>query len=158
MTEFSTMDLPKHLHTRMEAMGFNTPTPIQARAIPHALNGQDVLGLAQTGTGKTAAFGVPLVAQMLEYGQKPAAGTVRGLILAPTRELANQIAETLRGLTEGSPLKTGLVVGGVSINPQINRLSRGTDILVATPGRLIDLMDRGAIDLGTVRHLVLEAL
>ena len=156
MTEFSTMDLPKHLHTRMEAMGFNTPTPIQARAIPHALNGQDVLGLAQTGTGKTAAFGVPLVAQMLEYGQKPAAGTVRGLILAPTRELANQIAETLRGLTEGSPLKTGLVVGGVSINPQINRLSRGTDILVATPGRLLDILDRKALDLGSCDFLVLD--
>ncbi|NKX75840.1 DEAD/DEAH box helicase [Rhodobacteraceae bacterium R_SAG3] len=156
MTEFSTMDLPKHLHTRMEAMGFNTPTPIQARAIPHALNGQDVLGLAQTGTGKTAAFGVPLVAQMLEYGHKPAAGTVRGLILAPTRELANQIAETLRGLTEGSPLKTGLVVGGVSINPQINRLSRGTDILVATPGRLLDILDRKALDLGSCDFLVLD--
>ena len=156
MPEFSTMDLPKHLHTRMEAMGFNTPTPIQARAIPHALNGQDVLGLAQTGTGKTAAFGVPLVAQMLEYGQKPAAGTVRGLILAPTRELANQIAETLRGLTEGSPLKTGLVVGGVSINPQINRLSRGTDILVATPGRLLDILDRKALDLGSCDFLVLD--
>ncbi|NKX29932.1 DEAD/DEAH box helicase, partial [Rhodobacteraceae bacterium R_SAG6] len=156
MTEFSTMDLPKHLHTRMEAMGFNTPTPIQARAIPHALNGQDVLGLAQTGTGKTAAFGVPLVAQMLEYGQKPAAGTVRGLILAPTRELANQIAETLKGLTEGSPLKTGRVVGGVSINPQINRLSRGTDILVATPGRLLDILDRKALDLGSCDFLVLD--
>ncbi|WP_065330025.1 DEAD/DEAH box helicase [Tritonibacter mobilis] len=156
MTEFSTMDLPKHLHTRMEAMGFNTPTPIQARAIPHALNGQDVLGLAQTGTGKTAAFGVPLVAQMLAYGHKPAAGTVRGLILAPTRELANQIAETLRGLTEGSPLKTGLVVGGVSINPQINRLSRGTDILVATPGRLLDILDRKALDLGSCDFLVLD--
>ena len=156
MTEFSTMDLPKHLHTRMGAMGFNTPTPIQARAIPHALNGQDVLGLAQTGTGKTAAFGVPLVAQMLEYGQKPAAGTVRGLILAPTRELASQIAETLRGLTEGSPLKTGLVVGGVSINPQINRLSRGTDILVATPGRLLDILDRKALDLGSCDFLVLD--
>ncbi|MBU3035726.1 DEAD/DEAH box helicase [Tritonibacter mobilis] len=156
MTDFSTMDLPKHLHTRMEAMGFNIPTPIQARAIPHALNGQDVLGLAQTGTGKTAAFGVPLVAQMLEYGQKPAAGTVRGLILAPTRELANQIAETLKGLTEGSPLKTGLVVGGVSINPQINRLSRGTDILVATPGRLLDILDRKALDLGSCDFLVLD--
>ncbi|GAB5433989.1 MAG: DEAD/DEAH box helicase [Epibacterium sp.] len=156
MTEFSSMDLPKHLHTRMEAMGFNTPTPIQARAIPHALNGQDVLGLAQTGTGKTAAFGVPLVAQMLEYGRKPAAGTVRGLILAPTRELANQIAETLRGLTEGSPLKTGLVVGGVSINPQIHRLSKGTDILVATPGRLLDILDRKALDLGSCDFLVLD--
>ncbi len=156
MTEFSTMNLPKHLHTRMAAMGFIDPTPIQARAIPHALNGQDVLGLAQTGTGKTAAFGVPLVAQMLEYGRKPAAGTVRGLILAPTRELANQIAETIKGLTEGSPLKTGLVVGGVSINPQISRLARGTDILVATPGRLLDILDRNALDLGSCDFLVLD--
>ncbi len=156
MTEFSTMNLPKHLQTRMAAMGFIDPTPIQARAIPHALNGQDVLGLAQTGTGKTAAFGVPLVAQMLEYGRKPAAGTVRGLILAPTRELANQIAETIKGLTEGSALKTGLVVGGVSINPQISRLARGTDILVATPGRLLDILDRNALDLGSCDFLVLD--
>nr|WP_175582133.1 DEAD/DEAH box helicase [Phaeobacter sp. HF9A] len=150
------MDLPKHLQTRMTEMGLLEPTPIQARAIPHALNGEDVLGLAQTGTGKTAAFGVPLVAQMLQYGRKPAEGTVRGLILAPTRELANQIAETLKALTDGSPLKTGLVVGGVSINPQINRLSRGTDILVATPGRLLDILDRGALDLGSCDFLVLD--
>ncbi|MCJ8334793.1 MAG: DEAD/DEAH box helicase, partial [Epibacterium sp.] len=156
VTEFSTMELPKHLLTRLQNMGFADPTPIQARAIPHALQGKDVLGLAQTGTGKTAAFGVPLVAQMLSYGRKPAAGTVRGLILAPTRELANQISETTKALTEGSPLKTGLVVGGVSINPQIARLSRGTDILVATPGRLIDILDRGALDLGSCDFLVLD--
>ena len=156
VTEFSTMELPKHLLTRLQNMGFADPTPIQARAIPHALQGKDVLGLAQTGTGKTAAFGVPLVAQMLSYGRKPAAGTVRGLILAPTRELANQISETIKALTEGSPLKTGLVVGGVSINPQIARLSRGTDILVATPGRLIDILDRGALDLGSCDFLVLD--
>lgn len=78
MTEFSTMELPKHLMTRIQAMGFTDPTPIQARAIPHALSGKDVLGLAQTGTGKTAAFGIPLIAQMLAYGRKPAAKTVRG--------------------------------------------------------------------------------
>ncbi|TNJ44021.1 DEAD/DEAH box helicase [Phaeobacter sp. B1627] len=156
MTEFSTMDLPAQLLTRVTEMGFKDPTPIQAHAIPHALQGKDVLGLAQTGTGKTAAFGIPLVAQMLEYGQKPAAKTVRGLILAPTRELANQIAETLKGLTDGTPLKTGLVVGGVSINPQIARIARGTDILVATPGRLLDILDRRALDLGSCDFLVLD--
>ena len=145
MTEFSTMGLPEKLLSRIDEMGFKEPTPIQARAIPHALNGKDVLGLAQTGTGKTAAFGVPLIAQMMQYGRKPAAKTVRGLVLAPTRELANQIAATLKGLTEGTPLKTGLVVGGVSINPQISRLSRGTDILIATPGRLLDILDLGFI-------------
>ncbi len=150
------MDLPAQLLTRVTEMGFKDPTPIQAHAIPHALQGKDVLGLAQTGTGKTAAFGIPLVAQMLEYGQKPAAKTVRGLILAPTRELANQIAETLKGLTDGTPLKTGLVVGGVSINPQIARIARGTDILVATPGRLLDILDRRALDLGSCDFLVLD--
>ena len=156
MTEFSTMGLPKQILARLADMGLKDPTPIQARAIPHALNGEDVLGLAQTGTGKTAAFGVPLVSRMLEYGRKPAAHTVRGLVLAPTRELANQIAATLKALVEGSPMKVGLVVGGVSINPQIQRISRGTDILVATPGRLLDILDRKALDLGSCDFLVLD--
>jgi ATP-dependent RNA helicase RhlE len=150
------MGLPEILLARLADMGLNDPTPIQARAIPHALNGEDVLGLAQTGTGKTAAFGVPLIARMLEYGRKPAAHTVRGLVLAPTRELANQIAATLKDLTESTPMKIGLVVGGVSINPQIQRISRGTDILVATPGRLLDILDRNALDLGSCDFLVLD--
>jgi ATP-dependent RNA helicase RhlE len=150
------MGLPDVLLARLADMGLNDPTPIQARAIPHALNGEDVLGVAQTGTGKTAAFGVPLIARMLDYGRKPAAHTVRGLVLAPTRELANQIAATLKDLTEGTPMKIGLVVGGVSINPQIQRISRGTDILVATPGRLLDILDRKALDLGSCDFLVLD--
>ncbi|MEC9310806.1 MAG: DEAD/DEAH box helicase, partial [Pseudomonadota bacterium] len=156
MTEFSTMGLPQQLLARLDDMGLKDPTPIQARAIPHALNGEDVLGLAQTGTGKTAAFGIPLITRMQDYGRKPAAKTVRGLVLAPTRELANQIAATLKGLTEGSPMKIGLVVGGVSINPQIQRIARGTDILVATPGRLLDILDRNALDLGSCDFLVLD--
>lgn len=156
MTEFSTMGLPDQVLARLADMGLKDPTPIQARAIPHALNGEDVLGLAQTGTGKTAAFGVPLISRMLDYGRKPAAHTVRGLVLAPTRELANQIAATLKALTEGTPMKIGLVVGGVSINPQIQRISRGTDILVATPGRLLDILDRNALDLGSCDFLVLD--
>ncbi len=156
MTEFSTMGLPDLVLARLADMGLKDPTPIQARAIPHALNGEDVLGLAQTGTGKTAAFGVQLISRMLDYGRKPAAHTVRGLVLAPTRELANQIAATLKDLTEGTPMKIGLVVGGVSINPQIQRISRGTDILVATPGRLLDILDRKALDLGSCDFLVLD--
>jgi ATP-dependent RNA helicase RhlE len=150
------MGLPQQLLARLDDMGLKDPTPIQARAIPHALNGEDVLGLAQTGTGKTAAFGIPLITRMQDYGRKPAAKTVRGLVLAPTRELANQIAATLKGLTEGSPMKIGLVVGGVSINPQIQRIARGTDILVATPGRLLDILDRNALDLGSCDFLVLD--
>lgn len=150
------MGLPAHLLTRLAAMGLSEPTPIQSRAIPLALEGRDVMGLAQTGTGKTAAFGLPLVAKMLEYGRKPARYTARALVLAPTRELANQISETLRALVDGTPLKVGYVVGGQSINAQMKRLERGTDILVATPGRLIDLLDRNAVTLEDCDFLVLD--
>ncbi|MGD9863237.1 MAG: DEAD/DEAH box helicase [Pseudodonghicola sp.] len=156
MNQFEMMGLPAHLLSRLAAMGLSEPTPIQSHAIPHALNGRDVMGLAQTGTGKTAAFGLPLVARMLEVGRKPARYTVRGLVLAPTRELANQISQTLRALVEGTPLKVGFVVGGQSINAQIKRLERGTDILVATPGRLIDLLDRNALTLEDCTFLVLD--
>ncbi|GAB5437057.1 DEAD/DEAH box helicase [Falsiruegeria mediterranea] len=156
MSDFDMMDLPKVLVNRLTDMGITDPTPIQKRAIPHALNGEDVMGLAQTGTGKTAAFGLPLVTLMLKYGRKPAHGVVRSLILAPTRELAQQIAETLKALTENTPIKVAIVVGGVSINPQIKRLERGVDILVATPGRLLDLMDRKAVDLEECSFLVLD--
>ncbi|QBF31604.1 DEAD/DEAH box helicase [Thalassococcus sp. S3] len=156
MTEFDMMGLPDRLTRRIKAMGLTDPTPIQSRAIPQALDGRDVVGLAQTGTGKTLAFGLPLVAQMLEYGRKPERQTVRGLVLAPTRELAGQIVQNLRALVEDTPLKVGLVVGGQSINAQIKRLERGTDILVATPGRLIDLMDRKALRLDQTAFLVLD--
>jgi len=156
LNQFEMMGLPAHLLTRLAAMGLTEPTPIQSHAIPHALNGRDVMGLAQTGTGKTAAFGLPLVTKMLEYGRKPAQKTVRGLVLAPTRELANQICDTLRALIDGTPLKVGYVVGGQSINAQIKRLERGTDILVATPGRLIDLLDRRAVTLEDCDFLVLD--
>jgi ATP-dependent RNA helicase RhlE len=156
LTEFTDLGLPTTLLKRVAALGLQTPTPIQAQAIPEALAGRDVMGLAQTGTGKTAAFGLPLMTRLLEHGSKPAPKTVRALVLAPTRELVNQIVATMRGLAEGTPCKVGLVVGGQSINAQINRLARGTDLLVATPGRLIDLLDRGAVDLSQARFLVLD--
>lgn len=156
LSDFDMMDLPAKLVARLAEMGITEPTPIQKQAIPHALNGRDVLGLAQTGTGKTAAFGVPIVKQMLEFGKKPEKYTVRGLVLAPTRELATQIATHLRGLTENTPLKVGVVVGGQSINAQMKRLERGTDLLVATPGRLLDLLDRRAVELQTCTFLVLD--
>ena len=113
MSDFEMMGLPAKLVKRLHELGLKDPTPIQKQAIPHAMNGRDVMGLAQTGTGKTAAFGVPLIAQMMESGGRPAPKTVRGLVLAPTRELASQIAATLKDYTEGTPLKTGLVVGGL---------------------------------------------
>ncbi len=156
MSDFDMMQLPGKLVERLKAMGLTDPTPIQKQAIPHALNGRDVMGLAQTGTGKTAAFGVPLIAQMLELPGRPAPRSVKGLILAPTRELASQIAVNLRGFAEGTPIKVQMVVGGQSINPQIKRLERGVDLLVATPGRLLDLIDRRAVRLDETTFLVLD--
>lgn len=153
---FQDLGLPAHLLRALDAQAITTPTPIQSQAIPHAMNGRDVMGLAQTGTGKTNAFGLPLVAQMLEMRGKPAPHTVRGLVLAPTRELAKQIQDQLALLVKGTPLKVALVVGGASLNAQANRLARGTDILVATPGRLLDLLDRRALTLSEARFLVLD--
>ncbi|MEP1353196.1 MAG: DEAD/DEAH box helicase [Tateyamaria sp.] len=153
MSDFDMMNLPDALRARVAEMGLTDPTPIQAQAIPHAMNGRDVMGLAQTGTGKTAAFGIPLIARLMEEGARAAPKTARGLILAPTRELAGQIATVLRDLTD---MKVQIVVGGVSINPQIQRLSKGVDILVATPGRLLDLVDRRAVRLDQTGFLVLD--
>ena len=150
------LGLAPTLNTALQKAGFNEPTPIQNEAIPLALDGHDILGLAQTGTGKTLAFGLPLIDHLLSRQGKPAPKSVKALVLAPTRELVNQIAESLRGLMGDTHLRIGTVVGGQSINRQINFLSRGTDILVATPGRLMDLMDLGAVDLSTVQHLVLD--
>ncbi len=150
------LGLAPALNDALKRANFTQPTPIQNQAIPLALNGHDILGLAQTGTGKTLAFGLPLIDHLLAQPGKPAPKTAKSLILAPTRELVNQIADSLRTLTTKTKLRVATVVGGQSINKQIMFLSRGTDILVATPGRLIDLMDRGAVDLGQVRHLVLD--
>ncbi|MEO0682347.1 MAG: DEAD/DEAH box helicase [Pseudomonadota bacterium] len=156
MSDFSSFAFDAVLHEAVDRLGFDTPTPIQTQAIPLALEGHDILGLAQTGTGKTLAFGLPLVNAVLSRPGKPQPKTAKSLILAPTRELANQIAESLRALTERTRIRILCVVGGQSIGKQISALSRGADILVATPGRLIDLMDRGAVDLASVRTLVLD--
>ncbi len=154
--DFDMLGLAPALNDALKNAQLTQPTPIQNQAIPLALQGHDILGLAQTGTGKTLAFGLPLIDHLLAQPGKPAPKTAKALILAPTRELVNQIAESLRNLTRKTKLRVATVVGGQSINKQISFLSRGTDILVATPGRLIDLMDRGAVDLGAVRHLVLD--
>ena len=156
MTDFSTLGLSTGLLGAVTAAGLDTPTPIQERAIPLALDGHDVLGLAQTGTGKTLAFGLPLIDRLMAEPGRPAPKAAKALILAPTRELVNQIADNLRGLTGDLPIRVSTVVGGQSILRQVKMLTRGTDILVATPGRLIDLMDRRAVDLSWVRYLVLD--
>jgi len=156
MFDFDMLGLAPELNNNLKAIGFKDPTPIQNKAIPLALEGHDIMGLAQTGTGKTLAFGLPLIDHLLAEPGKPDPKTCKALILAPTRELVNQIADSLKTLTGGTRVKVATVVGGQSINKQITILNRGVDILVATPGRLIDLMERRAIDLSKARHLVLD--
>ncbi len=133
-----------------------TPTPIQTGAIPAQLSGRDLLGLAQTGTGKTAAFGLPILHRLLAEKGRPAPRTARALILAPTRELAVQIDQSLRDYGKHMYLSTALVLGGLSRSKQVRALSRGVDILVATPGRLNDLLGDGAVKLGSTHMLVLD--
>ena len=156
MKSFDELGLPQNLLDKLSIQGIAEPTPIQYKAIPHALEGRDVLGLAQTGTGKTAAFALPLLARILKIGGKREEKSVQSLILAPTRELANQIESSIKAFVEGSHLRVRLVVGGVSIAGQIKRLSKGSDVLVATPGRLIDLIDRNAVQLADTKFLVLD--
>lgn len=156
MFDFEMLDLPAHLKIRLKELNFSEPTPIQNKAIPLALAGHDILGLAQTGTGKTLAFGLPLLNHVLNAPGKPEPKVAKSLILAPTRELVNQIAESLKQFTIGTKVRVMTVVGGQSINKQIQLLGRGTDILVATPGRLIDLLDRRAVTLKQAHYLVLD--
>ncbi len=156
MTEFHQLGLDPKLLATIKAAGYDRPTPIQVQAIPPVLEGRDVMGLAQTGTGKTAAFGLPLIHRLLAHPGRPAPKSVKALVLAPTRELVNQIADNLATYVQGTPMKVRVVVGGASINRQMQFLDRGSDILVATPGRLIDLMDRRAVRLDSARLLVLD--
>jgi ATP-dependent RNA helicase RhlE len=153
---FAELGLSAKVVRPLKALGLTQPTPIQTQAIPIVLAGQDVMGLAQTGTGKTAAFGLPLVDRLMADGERPKPKSVRALILAPTRELVNQIADNLRNYVKKTPIWVSSVVGGQSINSQIKHLAKGTDILVATPGRLLDLTDRGAVKLDTAQYLVLD--
>ncbi|MGL4280745.1 MAG: DEAD/DEAH box helicase, partial [Albidovulum sp.] len=153
---FEKLGLTPRLTARLAELGMAQPTPIQARAIPEALKGRDILGLAQTGTGKTASFGLPLLNALIGK-ERAEPKTVHALVLAPTRELAMQIHAVLMDLAAGAHRpRIGLVVGGRSLGPQADMLFRGTEILVATPGRLIDLLDRKAVRLNTAKFLVLD--
>ena len=149
---FEQFSLDARIHAGIQSAGFTTPTPIQQQAIPVVLEGRDVLGLAQTGTGKTAAFMLPIL-QRLTTGPLR---RVRALIIAPTRELAEQIHETAEQLGGKTKVRSVTVYGGVSKRPQIEKLRRGAEIVVACPGRLLDLMGDGAIDLSNVETLVLD--
>ena len=158
MTELSFKDfnLAKPIADALDRAGFDTPTPIQAQAIGPQLEGRDILGLAQTGTGKTAAFALPILHHILAMPGRAAPGSARALILAPTRELAVQILDEFRRFAGGARVSTCLVLGGVSRNAQIRNLSRGVDVLVATPGRLLDLVDDRKVRLDEVRFVVLD--
>lgn len=153
---FADMGIDHRINANIAAMGLTRPTPIQAEGIPSVVAGRDVLGLAQTGTGKTAAFGLPMLTRLIKFGKKPDPKTCRALILAPTRELATQIATNIDAYAEGTPIRSFRVVGGASINVQTERLSRGVDVLIATPGRLMDLIERRAISLEATTYLVLD--
>ena len=153
---FADLALAEPLLRALGAAGLVTPTPIQAEAIPALLEGRDMLGIAQTGTGKTAAFGLPLLQHLARRAEGLQPRSVRALILAPTRELAMQIDEELRKFGHFLGIRHALVFGGVGHTPQIRALEKGVDILVATPGRLLDHLDAGVVKLDRVQYLVLD--
>ena len=156
-TDFKSLALAPQLHKALEKLGYTTPTPIQEKAIPDVLKGKDLMGIAQTGTGKTAAFALPTLSHICNHAKEAPKRGARCLVLAPTRELASQIAVSFRDYgREIEHLSVMTVFGGVPISRQIKKLVGGNDILVATPGRLIDLLDRKAITLKDVEVLILD--
>ncbi len=155
-TTFSELGLDERLVRVLAAQDITAPFAIQARALPDALAGRDVLGRAETGSGKTLAFGLPMLSRIAEFPGRPQQKAPRGLVLVPTRELAEQVAEVLKPLGRSLGLLITTVYGGVSIGRQIDRLQRGTDLVVATPGRLMDLLDRHACTLADIDVTVLD--
>lgn len=156
MTKFADLGLRPAILRAVEEGGYEKMTPIQSKAIPILLDGNDLIGVAQTGTGKTAAFSLPLIQMLLTGEGKRQAKSARSLILAPTRELAVQIEENIRSYAKHLHYKISLVYGGASQNPQIKKMEQGADILIATPGRLLDLMNQGHISLRDVKFFVLD--
>ena len=148
--------LIEELQRAVSEEGYVTPTPIQEQCIPLLLEGKDLIGTAQTGTGKTAAFTLPLLERLSGNSQRPAKGTPRALILAPTRELAAQIEESIQTYGRFLKLTHTVIFGGVNQHRQVKALNRGVDILVATPGRLLDLMQQGYIHLNEVETFILD--
>ncbi len=156
MTQFTDLGLAEPLLRALTQEGYVTPTPIQAQAIPPLLQNRDLLGIAQTGTGKTAAFALPILNHFLKNPRKPNPKTARALILAPTRELALQIAASFRAYGKFTGFRVAIVIGGVSAGPQVAAMSGGLDVLVATPGRLLDHMSTGAVRMNETEILVLD--
>ncbi|MFT6332380.1 MAG: ATP-dependent RNA helicase RhlE [Lentimonas sp.] len=156
MPHFKDLNLKPEIVSALEKKGYSTPTPIQNQAIPHILEGKDFLGIAQTGTGKTAAFSLPILDNLSKSNNFVQANEVRTLILTPTRELASQIKDNIKLYGQDLNLTSGLVFGGVNINNQIRAAKQGFDILVATPGRLLDLMNQGYIRFSQLEIFVLD--
>ncbi len=155
MQDFQSLGLSRELLLAIEQEGYTTPTPVQAQSIPPLLNGRDVLGVAQTGTGKTAAFALPVL-QIMNRSKPQGKRHIRTLVLSPTRELAAQIDERFSAYSEHLDIRHKVIFGGVKQNPQVRALEKGIDVLVATPGRLLDLIGQGYIDLGRVEFFVLD--
>ncbi|MDH3655714.1 MAG: DEAD/DEAH box helicase, partial [Myxococcales bacterium] len=155
-SDFQSLGLGEKFRRALRDVGYTEPTPIQSQAIPHLLRDRDLLGVAQTGTGKTAAFALPLLQRLDEENSPAKPRRPRALILAPTRELALQIHEELERFGKYTELRQAFIFGGVSANPQIKALRQGLDVVVATPGRLLDLAGQRHIDLSEVEVLVLD--
>lgn len=153
---FTTLGLSAELLRAIADQGYSKPTPVQSRAIPVILSGKDVLAGAQTGTGKTAGFALPLLQLLNGRPCTKVKNSIRALILTPTRELAAQVEESVAAYGKYLPLKSAVIFGGVKINPQIGELRRGVDVLVATPGRLLDHVQQRTLDLSKVEILVLD--
>ncbi|MDO6712756.1 DEAD/DEAH box helicase [Aliiglaciecola sp. 2_MG-2023] len=151
---FSSLDLDESLTDAVTALGYESPTPIQAQAIPVILAGKDVMAGAQTGTGKTAAFALPILQQLMQHCDEPR--PIRALILTPTRELAQQVFESLVSYALYTQLRVAVAYGGVSINPQVAAIEQGVDVLVATPGRLLDHIAKGSVDVGQLQFIVFD--
>ncbi len=156
MNTFSELQLLGPLEQALKEQKYETPTPIQAQTIPHALEGKDILGCAQTGTGKTAAFALPMLDFLADDKRPARPGHPQALVLAPTRELAIQIGDSFRTYGKHLKLRTVLVYGGVNQNKQVREMKQGAHILVATPGRLLDLMEQGHIHIGDLEIFVLD--
>ncbi len=157
--DFTHFGLDPQLLAAITEMGYTTPTPIQAKAIPVVLRGGDVMGAAQTGTGKTAGFGLPMLQRLMAHANasmSPARHPVRGLILEPTRELADQTAENMKKYASKSPLRVAVVYGGVDMKPQTEALRRGCEVVIATPGRLLDHIEQKNTSLSQVQIVVLD--
>ena len=151
---FSALALDKSLTDAVRALGYESPTPIQQQAIPAILAGKDIMAGAQTGTGKTAAFALPILQQLMKHVD--ALRPTRALILTPTRELAQQVYKSILGYAENTQLNVAVAYGGVSINTQISAIQKGADVLIATPGRLLDHIAKGSVDLSQLQTLVFD--